>query len=109
VNYEPSELRTSRISPNRLDVYQILYDGVGTGTGSCRRSIRSPFRGNDENFVYGFDVRAESAFELTRDISLTMGAQFMHFAQGVARGSVLAFNDEDLTMVGFTFGVQVNR
>ena len=95
---------------NRLDVYQLLYDGVGTGTGVVSEKYsQSNFRGNDENFVYGFDVRAESAFELTRDISLTMGAQFMHFAQGVARGSVLAFNDEDLTMVGFTFGVQVNR
>jgi hypothetical protein len=94
----------------QTDTLQTLYDGVGTGSEVIAEKYeRQTTRGNDENFVYGFDVRAESAFELTRDVSLTMGAQFMHFAQGVGRGSILSFSSEDLTMVGFTFGVQVNR
>jgi hypothetical protein len=67
----------------QTDTLQTLYDGVGTGTEVVAEKYeRQTTRGNDENFVYGFDVRAESAFELTRDVSLTMGAQFMHFRPG---------------------------
>jgi hypothetical protein len=64
---------------------------------------------HDAEFVFGFDVRAEAAFELTRDISLTTGVQVLHFARGIARGNIASHNDEDLTMVGATFGINVNR
>ncbi len=93
---------------------ETLYDGGTTGAGVVAEHFRQidEFDHNAE-FVFGFDVRAESAFELTRDISLSLGAHIMHFAQGVARGPLPAsdeeFDPQDLTMVGFTFGVTINR
>src|SRR5690606_18513802 len=101
---------------SHIDEFEVLYSGVGDGTTIVAEKYeRTSFRLNDAEFVFGFDVRAEAAFELTRDISLSMGVQVMHFAQGIARGNSPDFdidnynNDEDLTMVGGTLGLTINR
>lgn len=94
----------------RRDTLQILYGGVGTDSDVTTELVtRTGTASHDAEFVFGFDVRAEAAFELTRDISLTTGVQVLHFARGIARGNIASHNDEDLTMVGATFGINVNR
>ena len=53
----------------RFDTYSNLYDNVGDGaTILAERFTRVSFRSSNDEFVYGVDVRAEAAFELTRDI-----------------------------------------
>ena len=64
---------------------------------------------HDGEIVVGAEVRAKAAFALTRDISLQFGVDVLHFARGIARGNNPVLNDQDLTMVGATFGVEVNR
>ena len=63
--------------------------------------------------VPGGDIRAEAAFELTREIALRFGFDILHHGRGIARGPLLASTDgdnaEDLTMYGLTFGVTFNR
>ncbi len=95
---------------NTTDVLQVLYGDVGTDSDVTTEKItRTGSAGHDSEFVYGVDVRAEAAFELTRDLSLSFGVQVMHFAQGIARGNNVSQNEEDLTMVGGTIGLNLNR
>lgn len=65
--------------------------------------------GNDTEFVFGGELRADAAFELTRDVALQFGFNFMELGRGVARGRTLQANDENVTTFGFTAGVVVNR
>ena len=60
-------------------------------------------------FVFGGEIRADAAFEITRDVSIQMGVNFLEFGRGVGRGRTLQANDEDLTIVGFNGGVIINR
>lgn len=71
-------------------------------------------------FVFGFDLRAETSLQLTRDIHLRGGVQVLDFAQGILRGPVRggnstkfdgtnAVNDQNVWVVGYTFGVTINR
>lgn len=95
---------------SRTDILQVLYGGVGTDEDATTElATRTGSADHDSEFVFGVDVRAEAAFEVTRDISLMTGVQVLHYAQGIARGNNPQRNDEDLTMVGLTFGVSVNR
>ena len=59
--------------------------------------------------VVGTDIRAEVAFEVTRDISLSVGVEYMGFYNGIFRGAALTSNSEDLHMFAFTFGGLVNH
>ena len=67
------------------------------------------FATNDTEFVLGFEVRAEAAYRVTRDVSLRVGFTCMDFAQGIARGADLRDNDQDVFMYGITFGATLNR
>lgn len=67
------------------------------------------FATNDSEFVLGFEVRAEAAYRVTRDVSLRVGFTCMDFAQGIARGADLRDNDQDVFMYGITFGATLNR
>ena len=60
-------------------------------------------------FVWGGEVRAEAAFAVTQSISLRAGMSFLELAQGIARGNSPTRNEEDVTMVGWSFGATVNR
>jgi hypothetical protein len=64
---------------------------------------------NASEFVFGTEVRAEAAYELTRFIQLRAGMQFMDFGRGIGRGGNILDNDQDVILVGATFGVAVNR
>jgi hypothetical protein len=62
-----------------------------------------------DEFVWGGEVRAEAAYELTRDISLRFGMVFLDLGTGIGRGNNLLFNDQDVQISGLTFGLTVNR
>ncbi len=87
-----------------------LYDGAGTGSETTLilrdKNIRYD---HDSEFVWGMEIRAQAAYEVTRDIALRGGMHLIDYANGVGRGNNFASNREDLLMVGFTFGLTVNR
>jgi hypothetical protein len=70
-----------------------------------------------DEFVPLGELRAQAAFELTRDIAIRVGFEFMHFGRGMARVDTApiglnpgpTINDQDLTMAGISFGITVNR
>ena len=60
-------------------------------------------------FVWGGEVRAEAAYELTRDVNLRFGMVFFDLAQGIGRGNTMTENNQGVVMAGVTFGFTVNR
>ncbi len=65
--------------------------------------------GHSAEFVFGTEIRAEAAYNVTRDFSLRAGMAFMELARGIGRGNILASNDQSVTIIGGTFGFQYNR
>lgn len=87
-----------------------LYDGAGTDTDTILVVYdKSKSYDHADEFLFGFDVRAEAAYELTRDVALRFGATFTEIGAGLGRGNNFNDNSQDLQLVGFTFGVTVNR
>ena len=70
---------------------------------------RTYTNGNATEFVFGGEVRAQAAYEVTRDLALRVGFTFMDFGRGVGRGNTVAANDEGVVMYGWTFGVDFKR
>ncbi|MEX0818304.1 MAG: BBP7 family outer membrane beta-barrel protein [Pirellulaceae bacterium] len=64
---------------------------------------------NTAEFVFGGEVRAQAAYEVTRDVAIRVGITFMEFGRGVGRGNNINANDEDVTMFGTTFGIDFRR
>ncbi len=92
------------------------YDGTGLGSDVDFVINREtdPIYTRNEEFYFGFDVRAELGYQLTKQISLRGGFQLIDIAQGVWRGGAGVFvpagaNDQDLQMVGGTFGINLNH
>tara|TARA_R110002049_G_scaffold305056_2_gene501062 strand:+ start:31666 stop:32838 length:1173 start_codon:yes stop_codon:yes gene_type:complete len=76
--------------------------------------LAGPEYTRNEEFVLGFDVRGELAYQLTRSISVRGGFQVIDIARGLWRGgaernNIVGDNDQDLVMVGGTFGLTLNR
>ena len=93
-----------------VDIDYINYGGNGNGEEiDLEEYHRIKQGGNDGEFVFGTDVRADAAFALTRDISLTSGVQYMLFAKGIARGNNILRNAEPVGMFGMNFGLVYNR
>lgn len=64
---------------------------------------------NATSTVLGTDIRAEAAFEITRDVKLMAGMQFMGFFTGIGRGPFIDQNHGNMVLVGGTVGFEVNR
>lgn len=64
---------------------------------------------NATQIVLGTDIRASAAYEVTRDVQLDVGLQFLGFFNGIGRGTSMAHNDSDVMMVGLAFGFIWNR
>jgi hypothetical protein len=64
---------------------------------------------NAAEFVFGGEVRAEAAYEVTRDLAIRTGVTFMEFGRGIGRGNDINRNSQDVTMFGVTFGVDFRR
>ncbi|MEM9585835.1 MAG: hypothetical protein AAGA03_01025 [Planctomycetota bacterium] len=69
----------------------------------------------NEELVVGFDVQAEIGYQLTKMITIRGGFQLIDVASGVWRGGDAAGAvgggdlDQDLVMLGGTFGITLNR
>ncbi len=92
------------------------YDGAGVDSNVDRivSSSTEPINSRNEEFFFGFDVRGEVGYQLTRMISVRGGVQLIDIAKGVWRGGdgiVIegGRNDQDLLMVGATFGINLNH
>ena len=63
---------------------------------------------NFNELVAGGELRAQAAFEISRDVSIRFTFDLIHLGQGVARGFG-DDNNEQLTMYGGSVGFSVNR
>jgi hypothetical protein len=87
-----------------------MYDGAGTGSETVLVINDKDVRyDHDAEFVWGMEIRAQAAYELTRDVSIRGGMNLLDYGVGIGRGNNFTRNSEDLLMVGFTFGITVNR
>ena len=97
----------------------VLYDGppvtVGDPPLSIQRTATLPsYERNEEAFV-GFDIRGELGYQMTKMLSVRAGFQVIDIGTGVWRGGSAANNlfggdqDQDLVMVGGTFGLTLNH
>lgn len=94
----------------RLNVERTIYAaGVAPTTVSGVLYHQEVTNASSEEFIFGTEIRAEAAYDITKYIQLRTGVQFMDFARGVARGDNPLRNEEDLIMIGWTFGATVNR
>lgn len=69
---------------------------------------------SNNEFVFGFEARAEAAYQVTRAFNVRAGIDVLNFAQGIWRGANPGFGDvgnqdQDVQMAGFTFGMTINR
>lgn len=103
-----------------------IYDGYDIGAevlSNIQANNAAQFLQNDE-FVIGFDARAELGYQLTKMINLRTGVQVIDVGSGVWRssrnlseqtGGLLApsieIGDQDQSYIafGYTFGIELNR
>jgi hypothetical protein len=68
---------------------------------------------NNTEFVFGFEARAEAAFQVTKYLGVRGGIDVLNFADGIWRGSnqpgLQFVQDQDVQLAGFTFGIEMNR
>jgi len=97
---------------NQTDIRQTRHTAVSGGTDpdvELEIFTRDRLYNQADRFVWGGEVRAEAAYELTRDISLRFGMVFLDLGQGIGRGIVIGDNNEDVQIAGLTFGLTINR
>ncbi len=91
-----------------------LYDDDETDATVAHyiRDKGQPLYGRNDEFAFGYDIRSEVSYTLTRMIELRGGFQMIDIAQGLWRGGLGEANnrtDQRGIMAGFTFGVALNR
>ena len=94
-----------------------FYGGAAQGTGTTSQSpsvTKIENRQTTQDFnstqaVVGSDIRAEAAYDVTRDVQLSVGMQFLGFFNGIGRGGSIAYNNGNVMMVGLAFGFVWNR
>ena len=97
-----------------LRQYVTQYTGVG-GTVVAHLTQQSPVvYTTSDAFVFGFEARAEAAYQVTKGIHIRGGVDFLEFAQGIWRGANPGFGDvfasnQNVEMAGFTLGLHYNR
>jgi hypothetical protein len=70
---------------------------------------------SNTEFVFGFEARAEAAYQVTKYFNIRGGIEVIDFAQGIWRGATPLggndpnINDQALLLAGFTFGIEINR
>lgn len=93
------------------------YAGIGNNqavTLNDEFTGTSTVHSTNQEFVFGFEARAEAAYQVTRYFTVRGGLDVLNFASGIWRGANPGqgnpfFQDQDVQMAGFTFGVTVNR
>ncbi len=94
----------------KYEIERNYYDGGGTGA-EVEGTVRTAFTENwhDSSTVVATDIRAQAAYEVTRDVKLQVGMQYLGFFDGIGRGQFISYNSQDLHLIGLTFGFEVNR
>ncbi|MFK8112809.1 MAG: hypothetical protein AB8B91_11435 [Rubripirellula sp.] len=99
-----------------LTIYNLTANTVTIGDPpvEIRTASTKPIYSRNEEFFVGFDVRAEVGYQLTKMVSIRGGFQLIDIGRGLWRGgdgSRLAGgdNDQDLQLVGGTFGINLNH
>lgn len=72
----------------------------------------TPIYGRSDEFAFGYDIRSEVSYTLSRAIELRGGFQMIDIARGIWRGRLIdagARTDQRVIMAGLTFGVALNR
>lgn len=103
-------------SNNSFTTDQTYYDGSpasGVGVTSTARTSTLIVRTND-TLVWGYELRADAAYQLTKYISVRGGLEAVEFVQGIWRGGTsfrgnTNLTNQDVFMAGITFGVELNR
>ena len=77
-----------------------------TGTGFAQTT--------NTEFVFGFEARAQAAYQVTKGFSIRGGLDAIDFAQGIWRAANPGFgninaNNQDVQLAGYTFGLEYNR
>ena len=93
---------------SQLQVVTEVDVGTGNEPDSEQQKIINTYSHGTE-FVFGGEIRAEAAYEVTRDVSLRLGMEFLDLATGIGRGSDQSRNSEDVQLFGLTFGLTINR
>jgi len=103
---------------NRLQtsLEQTLYGGTTVAAGDEVSYYivdqNRPLYGKGDEFAWGYDIRSELSYTLSRMIELRGGFQMVDVAQGIWRGRLIdpaASRDQRALMAGITFGVTLNR
>jgi hypothetical protein len=81
----------------------------GLITPAYNRQERFVTYANESEFVFGGDLKLEAAYQLTKYISFRTGFTMMELGKGVGRGLTIHTNTQDVSMFGYTFGVDINR
>ncbi len=93
------------------------YSGIGTGTNTVATDFTSGTAfvdSHNSEFVVGFEVRAESAYQITKYLSVRGGIDIVDFGSGIWRGQNPGFgnvfnHDQNVLIAGFTGGITLNR
>lgn len=96
-----------RFAIDRIDTD---YTALGLGEQPLEEVQSRPFvayRDNSE-FLLGYDIRAEVAYQLTRMFQLRGGFQMIDLSRGIWRGEIDDDTDQRLMMLGATFGAALN-
>lgn len=64
---------------------------------------------SSDAFVPMGELRVEASYDVTRDIALRAGLEAMYFGRGIFRVTESFDADQQLTLVGATFGIVYNR
>ncbi len=95
--------------------YITEYDGIGVNTNVVATDYNGAVvHSSNEEFVFGFEARAEAAYQVTKYFNVRGGIDVINFAKGIWRGANPGFgdinrNDQDVQLAGFTFGLELNR
>ncbi|MBX3420305.1 MAG: hypothetical protein KF752_01990 [Pirellulaceae bacterium] len=88
-------------------------DNTDLGTFQTVQNYRT-----DQSLVWGFEARAEAAYQLTKYLAVRSGIDVVDFARGIWRGSeptnlpvtgIPNRSNQHLFMAGLTFGIELNR
>ncbi|MCA9158758.1 MAG: BBP7 family outer membrane beta-barrel protein [Planctomycetales bacterium] len=89
--------------------------GINTGVTATDYSTGTGFaQTTNTEFVFGFEARAQAAYQVTKGFSLRGGLDVIDFAQGIWRAANPGFgnineNNQDVQLAGYTFGLEFNR
>jgi hypothetical protein len=87
-----------------------LYDGTDQGAAVLRELNQVAFADTHRSeLVWGGELRAEAAYEITRDINIRGGFVMMDLGKGIGRGQNPNQNTQDVFMWGWTAGFTLNR